>query len=144
MATNAPSCRALIKCMLGSSTRASKKGAAPDEGLKKMCSMPDAFSCATSSAPPVPFTLRDADDASAEASAAAAGRNGASDCAMEFAAAAVIPSVPKPESSSRRDIRLSRYCLIRCFIASLLCHSSLLRAQGLGQPHSFVGRGFLW
>src|SRR3984893_1884159 len=122
MATIAPSCSALIKVIWGSSTNASKKGAAPEEGLKKICPTPDAFSCATSSAPPVPCTFRDADDPDggfAAASSAAAGRNGASDCAMEFAAAAVTPRVPKPESSCLRDIRLSRYCLIRCFIAFL-------------------------
>lgn len=38
---------------------------------------------------------------------------------MEFAAVAVIPRVPKPESSCLRVIRLSRYSLIRCFIAFL-------------------------
>src|SRR3984893_6588670 len=139
MATIAPSCSALIKCILGSSTKASKKGAAPDEGLKKICSTPDAFSCATSSAPPFPFTFRDPDDAFPAASSAAAGRNGASDCAIEFAAAAVIPSVPKPESSSRRDIRLSRYCLIKCFIVFLLHGQNYsgrynLRDQGLFAP----------
>src|SRR5689334_6452738 len=94
IATRAPSWRALIKVMLGSSTKASKKGAAPDDGLKKICPTPDAFSCATSSAPPVPCTFRDDGDpegALADASSAAAGRNGASDCAMELAAAAVIP-----------------------------------------------------
>src|SRR5437868_2662612 len=140
MATIAPSCSALIKCILGSSTKASKNGAAPEEGLKKIWSTPEASSCATSSAPPFPFTFRDADGGFAAPSSAAAGRNGASDCAIEFAAAAVIPSVPKPESSSRREIRLSRYCLIKCFMASLLSsreshgHQELSRVNKVALP----------
>jgi hypothetical protein len=67
---------------------------------------------------------------------------------MEFAAAAVIPRVPKPESSCLRDIPLSRYCLIRCFIVFLPlpseCSSELDNAEFSVGPlfrASYASRG---
>src|SRR5882672_7821061 len=106
MATTAPSCTPLINWIEGSSTSASKIGKSPVEGLKKMNSTPAALSCCTNSAPPVPCTSRIAD----------AGAAAESDCAIAFTATELMPSADRPVMSLRREIPLSRYCLIRSFI----------------------------
>src|SRR5882757_3527194 len=106
MATTAPSWTPLINWIEGSSTSASKIGKSPVEGLKKMNSTPAALSCCTNSAPPVPCTSRIAD----------AGAAAESDCAIAFTATELIPSADRPVMSLRREIPLSRYCLIRSFI----------------------------
>src|SRR5262245_9518285 len=106
MATTAPSCTPLISWIEGSSTSASKIGKSPVEGLKKMYSTPADLSCCTNNAPPVPCTSRIAD----------AGAVAESDCAIAFTATELIPSAERPVMSLRREIPLSRYCLIRSFI----------------------------
>src|SRR5262245_46083553 len=108
MATTAPSWTPLISRILGSSTSASKIGKSPVEGLKKMYSTPADLSCCTNNAPPVPCTSRIAD----------AGAVAESDCAIAFTATELIPSAERPVMSFRREIPLSRYCLIRSFIES--------------------------
>src|SRR5262245_16759395 len=108
MATTAPSWTPLISRILGSSTNASKIGKSPVEGLKKMYSTPAALSCCTNSAPPVPCTSRIAD----------AGAVAESDCAIAFTATELIPSAERPVISLRREIPLSRYCLMRSFMSS--------------------------
>src|SRR5262245_4789575 len=107
MATTAPSWTPLISRILGSSTNASKIGKSPVEGLKKMYSTPAALSCCTNSAPPVPCTSRIAD----------AGAVAESDCAIAFTATELIPSAERPVMSLRREMPLSRYCLIRSFMS---------------------------
>jgi hypothetical protein len=77
-----------------------------------MYSTPAALSCATNSAPPVPCTSRIA--------AADARVTGASDCATALLATALRPSPLNPAISCRRDIPLSRYCLMRSFMQSSL------------------------
>src|SRR5690349_9166171 len=72
-----------------------------------MYSTPAALSCCTNSAPPVPCTSRIAD----------AGAAAESDCAIAFTATELIPSADRPVISLRREIPLSRYCLIRSFIS---------------------------
>ena len=47
----------------------------------------------------------------------AAWANGASDCATDFTATLLMPSALKPVISCRRDMPLSRYCLISSFMA---------------------------
>src|SRR5258708_3882479 len=106
MATTAPSWTPLINWIEGSSTSASKIGKSPVEGLKKMNSTPAALSCCTNSAPPVPCTSRIADGGAAADS----------DCATAFTATELMPSADRPVMSLRREIPLSRYCLIRSFI----------------------------
>src|SRR5580704_8133002 len=115
MATTAPSCTPLMSWMLGSSTRASKIGESPVEGLKKMYLMPAALSCATNRAPPVPCISRAAPCATAPAAAPA---TGARFCAIALAATALIPTVVRPDTSLRLEIPLSRYCLINSFTTS--------------------------
>src|SRR5437588_4564693 len=75
-----------------------------------MCCTPAALSCCTNRAPPVPFTSRIA------AGAAAAWPKGASDCATDLAATVLIPSALRPVINCRRDMPLSRYCLISSFM----------------------------
>jgi hypothetical protein len=72
--------------------------------LKNTYLTPAALSCATNSAPPVPCISRIA--------AAGAAAAGASDCAIARTAAVLMPSALKPVINWRRDIPLSRYCLI--------------------------------
>src|SRR4029453_11437537 len=107
MATTAPSCTPLISWIEGSSTSASKIGKSPVEGLKKMYSTPADLSCCTNNAPPVPCTSRIAD----------AGAVADNDCAMALTATELIPSAERPVMSLRREIPLSRYCLIRSFMS---------------------------
>src|SRR6516225_11042724 len=134
MATTAPSCTPLMSWMPGSSTTASKIGESPVEGLKKMYLTPAALSCATNKAPPVPVISR---AAPAPAAAAAGAAAGAKFCAITLAATALIPIVVSPEMSLRREIPLSRYCLISSFTVS---SSGVL----VGGPDPALGTSLAW
>src|SRR4029450_13036191 len=108
MATTEPSCTPLISWIDGSSTSASKIGKSPVDGLKKMYSTPADLSCCTNSAPPEPSP-----SPSPEAGAVVE-----SDCAIALPATELIPSALRPVISLRREMPLSRYCLMRSFIES--------------------------
>src|SRR5262245_55033203 len=71
-----------------------------------MYSTPADLSCCTNSAPPEPCTSRMAD----------AGAAVESDCAIALTATVLIPSAESPVISLRREMPLSRYCLMRSFI----------------------------
>src|SRR5437899_9606583 len=71
-----------------------------------MYSTPADLSCCTNSAPPEPCTSRIAE----------AGAVVESDCAIALTATELMPSAESPVMSLRREIPLSRYCLIRSFI----------------------------
>src|SRR5215510_6203197 len=73
-----------------------------------MYSTPADLSCCTNSAPPEPCTSRIAE----------AGAVAESDCAIAFTATELIPSAERPVMSLRREMPLSRYCLMRSFIES--------------------------
>src|SRR5262249_20988941 len=92
-----------------------------------MYSTPAALSCCTNSAPPVPFMAR-----MAEAGGAAPWPKVSSDCATERTATVLMPSALSAVIICRRDIPLSRYCLMISFMAS----SSRCRP--------FVGPGGMW
>src|ERR1700722_8387572 len=100
--------------MPGSSTKASKIGESPVEGLKNRYLMPAALSCATNRAPPVPCISRVAPCTTAPAAGPAIG---ARFCAMALAATVLIPMVVRPDMSLRLEIPLSRYCLNNSFMA---------------------------
>src|SRR5262252_8865206 len=71
-----------------------------------MYSTPADLSCCTNSAPPEPCTSRIAE----------AGALAESDCAIALTATEPMPSADRPVISLRREMPLSRYCLIRSFI----------------------------
>src|SRR3954451_19066016 len=67
----------------------------------------------------------------AEAGGAAPWPKVSSDCATDLPATVLMPSALRPVMSCRRDMPLSRYCLIRSFMELLLplpAHSASLRA----------------
>src|SRR5882757_7764874 len=115
MAATTPSCTPLINWIDGSSASASKIGASPVDGLKKINSTPAALSCCTKSAPPLPVISRIGPCGVAACADAA---NGARDWAKALVATVLMPSALKPDVSCRREMPRSRYCLIRSFIAS--------------------------
>src|SRR6266545_3928316 len=124
-----------MTCMSGSSTSASKNGPTAAEGLQNRCLTPAAFSCATSSAPPVPRICRIQGGAAARPGACAT--NGASESAMASAAVTVRPAVPRALRNCRRETPRSRNCLMRAFIRDAPCVSELerhvMRLEDLGE-----------
>src|ERR1051326_1194441 len=120
MATTAPSWTPLMSLISGTSTSASKIGWSPVDGLKKMYSTPAALSCSMNSLPPLPSTVRVAEGAAGAAAAPRApSPSGAKFCATALAATVLMPNALKPDTSFRRDIPWSRYCLINSFTAIL-------------------------